>query len=170
LSIVVVSAALSTLNATVFTGARTNYALGRDYAIFRRLGRWSEQASAPVNALLAQGAIALALVLLASFTPDGFQTMVAYTAPAFWLFFMLTAISLFVLRRHAPVNADPFRVPFFPVTPLLFVAACAFMLYSSFTYAMSLDPGSIGAIIGICMVFSGLPVLALARWRANSKG
>ncbi|MGW8183222.1 MAG: APC family permease [Burkholderiales bacterium] len=170
LSIVVVSAALSTLNATVFTGARTNYALGRDYAIFRRLGRWSEQASAPVNALLVQGAIALALVLLASFTPDGFQTMVAYTAPAFWLFFMLTAISLFILRRHAPVNADPFRVPFFPVTPLLFVAACAFMLYSSFTYAMSLDPGSIGAIIGICMVFSGLPVLLLAKRKAASAG
>ena len=59
LSIVVVSAALSTLNATIFTGARTNYALGRDFAIFRGLGRWSEHASAPVNALLAQGAIAL---------------------------------------------------------------------------------------------------------------
>lgn len=167
LSIVVVSAALSTLNATVFTGARTNYALGRDYAIFSALGRWSEQAAAPVNALLVQGVIALALVLLASFTPDGFQTMVAYTAPAFWLFFMLTAISLFVLRRHVPVNADPFRVPFYPVTPLLFVAACAFMLYSSFTYAMSLDPGSIGAIIGICMVFSGIPVLWCAKWRTR---
>lgn len=167
LSIVVVSAALSTLNATVFTGARTNYALGRDFAIFGVLGRWNEQASAPVNALLAQGAIALALVLLASFTPDGFQTMVAYTAPAFWLFFMLTAVSLFLLRRHAPVNADPFRVPFYPVTPLLFVGACAFMLYSSFTYAMSLDPGSIGAIIGICMVFSGIPVLLWARRRTR---
>ena len=63
---------------------------------------------------------------------------------------MLTAISLFLLRRHAPVNAQPFRVPLYPVTPLLFVAACAFMLYSSFNYAMSLDPGSIGAVIGIC--------------------
>jgi basic amino acid/polyamine antiporter, APA family len=167
LSIVVVSAALSTLNATVFTGARTNYALGRDFAIFRALGRWSEQAAAPVNALLVQGAIALTLVLLASFTPDGFQTMVAYTAPAFWLFFMLTAVSLFLLRRQAPVNADPFRVPFYPVTPLLFVAACAYMLYSSFTYAMSLDPGSIGAIIGILMVFSGIPVLWYARWRTR---
>lgn len=167
LSIVVVSAALSTLNATVFTGARTNYALGRDFSIFSALGRWSEHASAPVNALLVQGAIALALVILASFTPDGFQTMVAYTAPAFWLFFMLTAVSVFLLRRHAPVNADPFRVPLYPVTPLLFVAACAFMLYSSFTYAMSLDPGSIGAIIGICMVFSGIPVLWCARRRAR---
>jgi amino acid transporter len=169
LSIVVVSAALSTLNATVFTGARTNYALGRDFAIFSLLGRWSEKAAAPVNALLVQGAIALALVLLASFTPDGFQTMVAYTAPAFWLFFMLTAVSLFLLRRHEPVNAKPFRVPLYPLTPLLFVAACAFMLYSSFVYAMSLDPGSIGAIIGICMVFSGIPVLLWARRRARSR-
>jgi amino acid transporter len=163
LGIVVVSAALSTLNATVFTGARTNYALGRDFVIFRGLGHWSEKSSAPVNALLVQGAISLALVGLASFTPDGFQTMVAYTAPAFWLFFMLTGISLFLLRRQPPANADPFRVPFYPVTPVLFAAACAWMLYSSFNYAMSLDPGSIGAMVGIAMLASGVPVLMWAK-------
>jgi basic amino acid/polyamine antiporter, APA family len=166
LGIVVVSAALSTLNATVFTGARTNYALGRDFVIFRALGRWNESASAPVNALLLQGAISLALVGLASFTPDGFQTMVAYTAPAFWLFFLLTGISLFLLRRHVPANADPFRVPLYPLTPILFAAACAWMLYSSFNYAMSLDPGSIGAMVGIAMLASGVPVLMWARRRA----
>ncbi len=163
LGVMVVAAALSTLNATVFTGARTNYALGRDFAIFRGLGRWDEKSSAPVNALITQGAIALALVFLASFTPDGFQTMVAYTAPAFWLFFMLTGISLFPLRRQPPANADPFRVPFYPVTPLLFAAACAYMLYSSFNYAMSLDPGSIGAMVGIAMLASGVPVLLWAK-------
>ena len=163
LGIVVVAAALSTLNATVFTGARTNYALGRDFVIFRALGRWSEQASAPVNALLAQGAISLCLVGLASLTPDGFQTMVAYTAPAFWLFFLLTGVSLFLLRRQAPVNAAPFRVPLYPLTPLLFCGACAWMLYSSFNYAMSLDPGSIGAMVGIAMLASGIPVLMWAR-------
>jgi basic amino acid/polyamine antiporter, APA family len=165
LGIVVVSAALSTLNATVFTGARTNYALGRDFVIFRAMGRWHEGAAAPVNALLLQGAISLALVGLASLTPDGFQTMVGYTAPAFWLFFLLTGISLFLLRRQAPVNADPFRVPLYPVTPLLFAAACAWMLYSSFNYAMSLDPGSIGAMVGIAMLASGVPVLMWARRR-----
>ena len=170
LGIVVVSAALSTLNATVFTGARTNYALGRDYVIFRGLGRWNEKASAPANALLVQGAISLALVALASLTPDGFQTMVAYTAPAFWLFFLLTGISLFPLRRHAPANENPFRVPFYPVTPLLFAAACAYMLYSSFMYAMSLDPGSIGAMVGIAMLASGVPVLMWARRAAASPG
>jgi len=166
LGIVVVSAALSTLNATVFTGARTNYALGRDFVIFRALGRWNETSSAPVNALLVQGAISLALVGLASQTPDGFQTMVAYTAPAFWLFFLLTGVSLFLLRGRQPANADPFRVPLYPVTPALFCAACAWMLYSSFNYAMSLDPGSIGAMVGIAMLASGVPVLMWAKRRA----
>jgi APA family basic amino acid/polyamine antiporter len=163
LGIVVVSAALSTLNATVFTGARTNYALGRDFVIFRALGRWNEKSSAPVNALLVQGAISLALVGLASFTPDGFTTMVAYTAPAFWLFFMLIGMSLFLLREQQPANQSPFRVPLYPFTPILFVNVCGYMLYSTLDYAMSLDPGSIGAMVGIAMLASGVPVLMWAK-------
>ena len=169
LGIVVVAAALSTLNATIFTGARTNYALGCDYVVFGALGRWHDGVSSPVNALLVQGAIALTLVLLGSLTPDGFQTMVAYTAPAFWLFFLLTGISLFLLRRQRDAAArttgasDSFRVPLYPLTPLLFVGACGWMLYSSFKYAMSLDPGSIGAMVGIAMLASGVPVLMWAR-------
>ena len=164
-SVIVMAAALSTLNATVFTGARTNYAVGRDYGVFSALGHWKEGANAPVNALLLQGAIALVLVLLSSTTPDGFETMVAYTAPAFWLFFTLTGISLFVLRRQAPAQPDPFRVPLYPVTPLLFVAMCAFMLWSSLSYAMSKDPGSIGAQLGIGVLLAGVPLTFFARRR-----
>ena len=165
LSLIVMLSALSALNATIFTGARTNYALGRDYALFGFMGKWNERAKAPVNGLLVQGAIALLLVLLASFTPDGFETMVAYTAPAFWLFFLLTGISLFVLRRQQPVNADPFRVPLYPLTPLAFCAMCLYMLYSSVGYAMSLNPGSIGAMVGIGVLIAGIPVLLLTRGR-----
>ena len=166
LSLIVIAASLSTLNATTFTGARTNYALGRDFPVFRVLGVWKEQSNAPVNALLLQGAVALVLVLLASFTPDGFETMVAYTAPAFWLFFMLTGVSLFVLRRQQPLVENPFRVPLYPLTPILFIAMCAFMLWSSAGYAMSKDPGSIGAQLGIGVLLLGVPLALLARKRA----
>jgi amino acid transporter len=107
------------------------------------------------------------LVLLASFTPDGFETMIAYTAPAFWFFFMLTAIALLVLRREQPVKPEPFRVPLYPITPLLFCALCAYMLYSSVTYAMSLNPGSIGAIVGIAVLCTGVPIMLLARRSAS---
>src|SRR5574340_1147106 len=168
LSLTVIAASLSTLNATVFTGARTNYALGRDYPVFRVLGVWKEQSNAPVNALLLQGAVALVLVLLASFTPDGFETMVAYTAPAFWLFFMLTGVSLFVLRRQQPLADNPFRVPLYPLTPVLFIAMCAFMLWSSANYAMSKDPGSLGAQLGIGVMLLGVPLALLARKRAEN--
>jgi amino acid transporter len=120
----------------------------------------------PVNGLLLQGALSLLLVLLASFTPDGFETMVAYTAPAFWFFFLLTAISLFVLRRQQPVNAEPFRVPLYPFTPMLFCAVCTYMLYSSVSYAMSLNPGSVGAIVGIAVLCAGIPVMLSARQTA----
>jgi basic amino acid/polyamine antiporter, APA family len=98
-------------------------------------------------------------------TPDGFETMVAYTAPAFWLFFMLTGISLFILRRQAPAQANPFRVPLYPFTPALFCAMCAFMLYSSTSYALSKDASSIGAQLGIGVLLVGIPLMLIARVR-----
>ena len=57
LSLIVIAAALSTLNATVFTGARTNYAMGRDFRMFGALGVWRERSNTPVNALIVQGAL-----------------------------------------------------------------------------------------------------------------
>jgi basic amino acid/polyamine antiporter, APA family len=165
LSLIVVAASMSTLNATVFTGARTNYALGRDYTMFSLLGRWNERSNTPVNALLLQGGISVVLVLIASATGEGLEAMVAYTAPAFWLFFMLTGISLFILRRQQPDQPNPFRVPLYPVTPILFIAMCAFMLWSSVNYAMSQDPGSIGAQLGMGVLLAGIPLMFFARKR-----
>ena len=163
LSIIVMAAALSTLNATTFTGARTNFALGRDFGMFSALGRWNERTNTPTAALLTQGVVSLALVLLSATTPDGFETMVAYTAPAFWLFFLLTGLSLFVLRRHTPAVDHPFRVPLYPLTPIVFCAMCAFMLWSSTGYALSKNPGSLGAQLGIGVLLLGVPLMFLAR-------
>ena len=130
LSALVALSALTSANATLFTGARTNYALGRDFPRFAAMGRWSARTHSPVNALLVQGAITLALVLLGATTRQGFQTMVEYTAPIFWLFFLLSGVSLFVLRRREPHVHRPFRVPLYPLTPLLFCATCAYLLYA----------------------------------------
>lgn len=161
LSLLVVSAALSTINATIFTGARTNYALGRDFALFAYLGRWRLRGETPANALLVQGVIALALVAFgASVARGGIQTMVDYTAPVFWSFFLLTGIALFILRRRAPDAPQPFRVPLYPLTPLVFCMTCAYMLYSSLTFT---GPG---AAVGVAIVAAGVPVLLLAARKA----
>jgi amino acid transporter len=172
ISFLVAIAALSSINATIFTGARTNYALGRDFRAFSPLGHWNGRGNTPTNALLLQAAIALGLVLLGTVTHEGekgFETMTAYTAPVFWLFFLLSGIALFVLRRQEPNTSRPFRVPGYPMTPLIFCAVCGYLLYSSVTYASS-QAYSIGAIVGIAVMAIGVPVLFFVRRNLNSYG
>ena len=53
----------------------------------------------PTVAFAAQGAVAMSLVVFGAMTRDGFQAMVAYTAPVFWLFLLLVGVSYFVLRQ-----------------------------------------------------------------------
>ncbi len=157
LSLIVCCTALSTLNGTVFTGARSYYALGRDVPLLRKLGAWETRGRNPVNALLVQGAISVVLVLFGAVTRDGFEAMVAYTAPVFWLFMLLVAVSVYVFRRTDPDRERPFRVPFYPFTPAVLAAACAWMFYSSLAYA------GIGSILGIVVLLAGTPLLFLQR-------
>jgi amino acid transporter len=165
IAIVVCIAALTTMNAAIFTGARTNYALGRDFALFRHLGIWREKGSTPANALLLQGAIALVLVWAASSTPDGFSAMVAYTAPVFWTFFYLTTVTLFVFRERAE-SAPIFRVPLYPHIAVAFAVMCIYMFYSSIDYVRSPDYGpKFGNVVlaGLIVMALGAPLYLLAR-------
>jgi basic amino acid/polyamine antiporter, APA family len=172
---VVCVAALTTMNAAVFTGARTNWALGRDYALFGGIGAWRAAGSTPANALLLQGAVTLALVAAGSATPDGFGAMVAYTAPVFWTFFLLTGVTLLVFRARdakapadAPAHAPAFRVPLYPLVPAAFIATCALMLWSSIDYIRNPVYGpkfGLMALAGIALMAAGVPLYFLARNR-----
>jgi APA family basic amino acid/polyamine antiporter len=164
LSVFVCGAAMSTLNATIFTGARVYYALGRDLPHLRMFGIWDARGQNPANAFLLQGAIALALVVLGALTRDGFKTMVDYTAPVFWFFMLLVAISLFIFRSREPQRAGSYRVPLYPITPLIFVATCGWMLYSSLVYT------GVGALVGVAVVLAGTPLLLLGRKAESASG
>ncbi|MCC6947915.1 MAG: amino acid permease [Bradyrhizobiaceae bacterium] len=159
-SLIVCVCALSTLNATIFTGARAYYALGRDVPAVGKLGIWEERGDKPTNALLLQAAIALALVAFGSTTRDGFESMVAYTAPVFWFFLFLIALSVFVFRNR---GIDlPYRLPLYPLPPILFGAAALWMIYSSIAYA------GIGSIVGVVVLLAGLPLVLFARGSGTS--
>jgi basic amino acid/polyamine antiporter, APA family len=155
-SFAVMVAALSSANATMITGARSNYALGRDVPRFAFLGDWHQGQHTPRAAFLLQGVIALLLVGFGALARSGFEAMVAYTAPVFWLILFGTGASLMVLRRRDPTTDRPFRVPLYPVVPLLFCGVAAYMLYSSVAYAGR------GALLGLAVMLAGIPVLAVA--------
>ncbi len=156
ISILIVVACLSTVNAMMITGARTSYALGRDFRMFGLLGRWREGTETPVHAMIAQGAISLLLVFLGTGTRSGFVMMVEYTAPVFWFFFLLVGISVMILRIREPLSFRPFRVPFYPWTPMLFSAVCVFMFQSSLAYTGK------GALLGLAVLLAGLPFLIVS--------
>ncbi len=160
ISVLIALSALTSINATIIFGARSNYALGCDWPLLGFLGRWNARTGSPARALSLQGAVALALIAFGALMRQGFETMVDYTAPVFWLFFLLTGIALFVLRWREPELARPFRVPLYPLLPLAFCASSAWLLYSSLVYTR------LGALVGVAVLAAGVPLLALAARRS----
>ncbi len=157
ISVLIAISALGAMNATIFTGARTNFAWGQDFRALKFLGVWDERVSTPANALSVQGLISLGLIALGAWTRQGFSTMVDYTAPVFWFFFLLTGLSLFILRTADAETRRPFAVPLYPLVPLLFCVFCVYMLQSSLSYT------GVGALVGVAVLLVGIPVLMLAR-------
>jgi amino acid transporter len=163
LAIIVCCAALSTLNGTIFTGARLYRAVGQDLPLLRRLATGRGPADTPVVALVIQGTIAISLVTFGALTRDGFESMVQYTAPVFWLFLLLVGVSYFVLRLREPEHPRPFRAPLYPFLPAVFCLTCAYLLYSS------LVNSGLGALIGVMVLLIGVPVVWLATPRVSKE-
>lgn len=161
IGLVVALAALTSANATIFTGARTNYALGNDFPELKILGKWNQRADSPVNAFIVQGLIALALVGLGLWTREGIKSIVDYTAPVFWFFLLMVGLSLFILRRKEPDVARPFSVPFYPIAPIIFCLTSLYLLYSSIVYT------GLGAFVGLGVL--GIGALALGVLSLFSK-
>jgi amino acid transporter len=155
-SLIVCITALSTLNATVFTGARSIQALGRSFPPFSGLAR-ADANETPAAALLAQALIVLGLIAFGATARDGFTAMVEYAAPVFWTFLLLVGISLFLFRWREPARDIPFRVPLYPITPVLFCATSAYLLYSSLVYTGA------GALVGVGILAAGVPLYAFGR-------
>jgi len=164
ISFMIAIAALTSVNGSIIVGARSNYALGRDWPVLGFLGHWHEASGSPRTAMLVQGAIALALVAFGAFQNAGFKGLVEYSLPVFWGFFLLTGIALFVLRRKEPNAPRPFKVPGYPVVPAVFVLMCGYLLYSSITYHRT------HAMWGLGVLAVGAIVMLVGGRRGASRG
>jgi len=187
MSLLVMVSALGAIQGMVFTGARVYSSMGRDHAAFAALERWHPRRQVPGRALWAQALFSLLWIgtvgtqsgrglldsaLAAAGAPTmpwqrfggGFDLLVASTAPLFWLFMLATGASLISLRWREPDTPRPFRVPGYPLTPLLFIASCLFMLDASVRYA-----GGLGAV-GLLALALGAPLYGRSRLRAATMG
>ena len=125
LSPLVAVSVLSSMQATVLVGPRIYEAMAADGLFFPAVGRVHATTRVPIVALLAQGVISSVLLVTGSF-----GELVTLASFAIGAFSTLTVIAVLVLRRRRPDAPRPFRVPAYPVTPLLFVAVNVWVLWS----------------------------------------
>jgi APA family basic amino acid/polyamine antiporter len=127
--------------------ARLTYAFARDGLFFPWLGSTSRWSRIPVRAVVANGALGVALALIGSF-----DTLTNYMIFNLWVFFALIGTTIFVFRRRLPPEQRPYEVWGYPIVPALFVAAAFWLLIqTAVTSPMQ-------SLIGIAIVVAGLPV------------
>lgn len=151
---VIVVSMFSAANSVMLTMPRVFYAMARDGLFFRQLAYVHPRTRTPAVSIAASAVIAGALAAVGTF--DQLLTYVVFTA---WIFYGLGALSVFVYRQKEPATTRPFKVPGYPVTPLLFVlSAAAIVINTVFT-----QPGR--AAVGLGALAVGVP--AFYAWRGR---
>ena len=178
MSLLVMISALGALNGMILTGARIYAAAGEDFPVFAPLSRWHPRWGTPVLSVVLQGAITLVMIFLVGTEAGralidaamrtvhldklewsghgGFDALLKCTSPVFWLFLLMTALSLFRLRVVDRDIARTFEVPLFPVLPIVFVGTCGWLAYEAIRYAEWLT------LLGLLPVGLGLVLFCLS--------
>lgn len=151
--VLVALSALGGTNGVIFTGARLYFALGQEYGALAVFARWRR---APIVALAIQGLMVFGLMMVLG-SREGFSAMVKLTAAPFWGFVGLVSLALIVLRYKEPVRLRPWKVPLYPVTPMVVAGMAFFMAYEGLDYAPR------ETLLAFAVIAFGIPLYFLVR-------
>lgn len=141
LSVLICVSALNSTNGMIFTGARIYYAMGKRQRLFAPLAVWSRRFRTPLVSLVVQSLVTLGLLVgfgglgAGSEPREAFKRLVIFMTPPFYVFLFLSAVAVIVLRLRATTSDDDvYRLPLFPLPPLVIAAASVFMAYQGTNY------------------------------------
>ena len=152
---------LGFLSQSMLTAPRVDYAMAKDKLFFSSVGRLNAKTQVPVLAIAIQGLMAIVIAL-----SGRYEQILNYVVSIDFIWFGLTAASLFVFRRRQPSEQSGSalqRVPGHPFTTAFFVAACAFIVASTFyNYPEN-------SVIGLAIIIIGIPIYFFwRRGRVNA--
>ena len=166
LSLVVAIAALTSINATMIVGARTNYAMGRDWPALRFMGGWHAAArDAAHGADRAGGRSRSRWSRSARSRRTASRRWSSSPRRCSGRSCCWSASRCSCCARRMPAIERPFRVPLYPITPVVFCAACAWLAYSSITYAASRSAVHISLIV----MAVGVVALLITRMKRHRR-
>jgi basic amino acid/polyamine antiporter, APA family len=148
-TLVVVAILISTLganNGIILTAARIPYAMARGGMFFRSQGIVHPRYATPTVALLTQGAVAATLTAFGTY-----DQLFTYVVFAQFVFYALSAGAVIKLRHTAPQLARPYRTWGYPVTPIVFIAFAAWLVYNTIVET------PLDSAVGAGIILLGLP-------------
>lgn len=154
LSVAFVISAVGAMNGSVLTGARVPYAMAREGLAPAIIGQIHSASQVPVTSVLIQGTWACLLALSGTF-----EMLTDWVVFSSWIFYALCGFAVILLRRRLPQLARPYRVPFYPVLPVLFCILATALLVNS---VIELPKQS---LFGLLFILSGVPVYRLVQRR-----
>lgn len=142
-------------NGLILTGARVYYAMALDGLFFRKAGTLNSR-GVPAIGLIIQGVWASALCLSGTYTD-----LLDYVIFAVLLFFVLTILGIFVLRKKKPEVERPYKAPGYPLLPALYIILAGFILIILLIYK------PLYTWPGLAIVLMGVPVYY--RWSRRKR-
>lgn len=139
------------------SGARVAFAASRDGLFFARLAHVNKRFKTPDISLIVQAILATLLLLAIA----KFQALFSLSIFAGWLFYALTASTVFVFRKRERKKTRSFRMRGYPVVPAVFIAAAAVLV------VFSLIDQPRNSLAGALVILLGVPVHYLLERRRS---
>jgi APA family basic amino acid/polyamine antiporter len=159
LAAIVLTSIFSASNGTVLTVPRVFYAMAEDGLFFRKLAEVHPRYRTPAFAITAGSVWAGILTVTGTF--ERLLTFVVFTG---WIFYGLAAATIFVYRKRFPAESLPYRVPGYPVTPVVFILSAGAIVLNTIVSQ------PLRAAIGVGIVLVGLPAYAVWSKRLRNAG
>lgn len=149
---------LVTLNGSTMSGARVPFATARDGYFFKSIAQVHPRFHTPSVAIIVQCGLAVILLLLGG----SFRQFFSLAIFSEWLFYLVTASTVFIFRRREPNLQRPYRVLGYPVVPAVFVLVSAVLL--CYTFTANLKSSAAGCLV----ILAGVPVFYFFARRRTS--
>jgi APA family basic amino acid/polyamine antiporter len=155
-SAAVMISTFGTANGTILSSARVYYAMAKERLFFQKMELVHPRYRTPGPSLLLQGVWASLLTLSGTF--DQITDQLIFVA---WIFYALSAMGVFVLRKKMADVSRPYRVWGYPFVPAIFVAFAVlyvfYTLYSDVTTFVRGESQLINSVMGLLYVVIGIP-------------
>ena len=146
------------VNAFMLTGMRTPYILAQDNLLpfSNKIGKANIHTGVPVVGAFIVDAIAIVMILLGNFTV--LTDMLVFVM---WTFNTMLSVAVIILRKREPELKRPFKVPWYPIIPIISVIGGIFIVVSTIINQFVLS------IIGIGLTLLGLPIYYYMQKKNN---